>query len=64
MQRAYRQSRQGSVKGMHLLVDVPKTPKLGFVSVEGSLIFDQDNAGAFDADYIIAKGGYIEIGTE
>jgi ribosomal protein L24E len=49
---------------MHLLVDVPSTPILSFVNVEGSLIFDQDNAGTFDAEYIIAKGGYVEIGTE
>jgi hypothetical protein len=27
-------------KGMHLLVDIPKTPKLSFVNVDGSLIFD------------------------
>jgi hypothetical protein len=51
-------------KGMHLLVDVPSTPILSFINVEGSLIFDQDNAGTFDAEYIIAKGGYVEIGTE
>jgi hypothetical protein len=49
---------------MHLLVDVPKTPILSFVSVEGSLIFDEVNAKTFDAEYIVANGGYIEIGTE
>jgi hypothetical protein len=49
---------------MHLLVDVPKTPVLSFVNVEGSLIFDQETTGTFDAEFIIVKGGYLEIGTE
>ena len=49
---------------MHLLVDVPSTEKLSFINVEGSLIFDQEKAGTFDAEYIIVKGGYLEIGTE
>ena len=50
-------------KGMHLLVDVPSTPVLSFVLVEGSLIFDA-SAKAFDAGQIIVKHGYMEVGTE
>jgi hypothetical protein len=50
--------------GMHLLVDVPATPVLSFVLVEGSLIFDPANAGTFDAEWVLARDGYIEIGTE
>ena len=55
-------------KGMHLLVDVPKTPELSFITVEGSLIFEPDDDPAtektFDANYIMVKGGYLEAGTE
>jgi hypothetical protein len=53
---------------MHLLVDVPETPELSFITVEGSLIFepDDDPAGekTFDCNYIMVKGGYLEVGTE
>ena len=56
-------------KGQHLLVDVPIVPKLEFVVVEGSLIFesnenDHTDHKMFDAGYIMVKGGYLEIGTE
>jgi hypothetical protein len=30
-------------RGMHLLVDVPRTPELSFITVEGSLIFEPDS---------------------
>jgi hypothetical protein len=49
---------------MHVLMDIPKTPVYSFVNVEGSLIFDQKTTGTFDAEYIIVKEGYLEIGTE
>ena len=51
-------------KGMHLLVDIPATPVLSFVNVGGSLIFDSSADRTFDAGYVIAKDGYIEVGTE
>jgi hypothetical protein len=51
-------------KGMHVLMDIPKTPVYSFVNVEGSLIFDQEKTGTFDAEFIIVKEGYLEIGTE
>jgi hypothetical protein len=49
---------------MHLLVDIPETPILSFILVEGSLLFDPEKAGSIDAEWILAKDGYIEIGTE
>ena len=49
---------------MHLLVDIPETPVLSFVNVEGSLIFDSSADRTFDAGYVICKDGYIEVGTE
>ena len=55
-------------KGMNLLVDIDKTPKLSFVNVEGSLLFephsDPNYQRTFDAEYILLKGGYMEVGTE
>ena len=52
-----------------MLVDVAAVPKLEFVLVEGSLIFesnenDHDDHKTFDAGYIMVQGGYLEIGTE
>ena len=49
---------------MHLLVDIPETPILSFILVEGSLIFDPVLANKFDAEWVLARDGYIEIGTE
>ena len=55
-------------KGQHLLFDLPKSPKLSFLNVEGSLIFapdsDANHIRTFDAHYILVKGGYMEVGTE
>ena len=55
--------------GLHLLVDVDETPKLNAIIVEGSLIFppnelNRTHLRTFDANYIFARDGYIEIGTE
>jgi len=54
--------------GRQLLVDVPSTPLLAFVLVEGALIFeseaDVDSLRTFDTNYIMVNGGYLEIGTE
>lgn len=55
--------------GQHLLVDVAVVPKLEFVLVYGSLIFesndnDHSDHKTFDAGYIMVQGGYMEIGTE
>ena len=55
--------------GQHLLVDVQRVPKLEFVLVYGSLIFESNENDAndhkfFDAGYIMVNGGYMEIGTE
>lgn len=55
--------------GQHLLVDVQNVPKLEFVLVYGSLIFesnenDPNDHKTFDAGYIMVNGGYLEIGTE
>ena len=54
--------------GRQLLVDVPSTPLLAFVLVEGSLIFESEanesNLRTFDTGYIMVNGGYVEIGTE
>jgi hypothetical protein len=50
-------------RGMHVLFDLEKSPVYSLVVVEGSLIFDQ-NAKSFDAEYILVKEGYLEIGTE
>lgn len=54
--------------GRHLLVDV-NVPKLSFVVVYGSLIFepnvsDHSDHKTFDAGYIMVNGGYLEVGTE
>ena len=51
-------------KGMHVLFDLEKSPVYSLVLVEGSLIFDQETAKKFDAEYILVKEGYLEIGTE
>jgi hypothetical protein len=48
---------------MHVLFDLEKSPVYSLVVVEGSLIFDQ-KAKSFDAEYILVKEGYLEIGTE
>ena len=55
-------------KGLNLLVDVDRTPKLKAVLVEGSLLFmphptDKDHQRHFDAMYVFVKGGYMEVGT-
>ena len=54
--------------GLHLLVDIPKTPKLNAVIVEGSLIFapdaSADHVRTFNASYVMVRGGYMEVGTE
>jgi hypothetical protein len=54
--------------GLHLLVDVVKTPILSAILVEGSLIFapssDPDHERYFDAHYILVRNGYMEVGTE
>lgn len=50
---------------MHLIVDIETTPTLSLVLVEGSLIFDQDFGPMnFNADLILVKNGYLEVGTE
>ena len=57
-------------RGQHLLVDVLSVPRLEFVVVQGSLIFesnenDHSEQKTFDAGYIMVHdGGYMEIGTE
>jgi len=51
-------------KGMHLIVDIETTPTLSLVLVEGSMIFDQAVARSFNADIILVKNGYLEVGTE
>jgi hypothetical protein len=48
---------------MHVLFDLEESPVYSLVLVEGSLIFAQ-NAKSFDAEYILVKEGYLEIGTE
>ena len=54
--------------GRQLLVDVPSTPVLAFVLVEGSLIFESEAnelaERTFETGYIMVNGGYVEIGTE
>ena len=50
--------------GQHLLVDVDEVPRLAFVVVYGSLIFEDSGEKTFDANYIMVNGGYLEIGTE
>lgn len=55
--------------GRHLLVDVPEVPRLAFVVVYGSLIFESNDVDVneqktFDANYIMVNGGYLEVGTE
>ena len=57
-------------KGLCLLVDIQKSPKLRLVQVDGgSLIFpskddDPSYQATFDARYIFVKDGLLEIGTE
>ena len=51
-------------KGLNLLFDIPESPVLQLVSVEGSLIFKDQPTATFDAYIILANRGYIEIGTE
>jgi hypothetical protein len=51
-------------KGMNLLVDIESTPMLSLVNVEGSLIFDPAYARSFNAEFVLVKNGYLEIGTE
>ena len=56
-------------KGLHLLVDIPSTPVLQLVIVDGgSIIFppddDPDHSRTFDAHYIFIHDGYFEAGTE
>jgi hypothetical protein len=55
--------------GLNLLVDVPSTPVLNLVIVDGgSIIFppdaDEDHERTFDAHYIFVNHGYFEAGTE
>ena len=54
--------------GRQLLVDVPSTPLLAYVLVEGSLIFpphnDPNHLRTFDAHYVLVRGGIFEAGTE
>lgn len=55
-------------KGVNLLFDIDKSPKLQAVLVMGSLIFlpssDATHHRTFDARYIFVKGGRMEVGTE
>lgn len=57
-------------KGLCLLVDIDKSPKLNLVVVDGgSLIFPSDDANPnhhreFDATYIMINNGTMEVGTE
>jgi hypothetical protein len=53
--------------GQHLLFDLDASPVLSAVIVEGSLIFppsDNNHLRTFDANYIMVRGGYMEVGTE
>jgi hypothetical protein len=54
-------------KGLNLLVDIKKTPKLNALLVEGSLLFmpdtNADHVREFDAMYVFINGGYMEVGT-
>jgi len=54
--------------GLHLLVDIDKSPELNLIIVEGSLIFAPDanpnHERTFDAHYIFVNKGYMEVGTE
>lgn len=56
-------------KGLVLIVDVPNPPPLKEVIVEGGLVFDPylpctATPQTFDAFWIFANGGNIQIGTE
>jgi len=54
-------------KGLNLLVDVDKTPKLNAILCEGSLLFmpgpTPEHVRTFDAMYLFINGGYMEVGT-
>jgi len=55
-------------KGLNLLMDIDRSPKLKAVLVEGSLLFmphptDANHQRTFDAMYVFVKGGYMEVGT-
>lgn len=55
-------------KGLNLLYDVPSTPILNAVIVEGTFIFppkpNPNEEVTFDAHYIMVNRGTLEIGTE
>ena len=56
-------------RGLHLLVDIPESPKLNAVIVDGgSLIFpsdeDESHLRPFDANVIFVRDGVFEAGTE
>jgi len=51
-------------EGLHLLVDIPSTPVLNAVVVEGSLVFQSDQVCDFDASYIFVNSGKLQAGSE
>ena len=54
--------------GTNILFDLDSTPTLNLILVEGGLIFlpeeDPDHLRTFDAHYIFANYGMIQVGTE
>jgi cell migration-inducing and hyaluronan-binding protein len=48
---------------MAVLFDIELSPVYSLVNVEGALIFDEA-AQSFEAEYIMVKEGYLEVGTE
>lgn len=54
--------------GLSLLYDIDTGPKLGLITVEGSLFFVPDSDPAHErtlnCEYILVRNGYLEIGTE
>ena len=56
-------------KGLHLLMDIDSTPLLKFILCEGSFIIlphptDPDHERYVNTNYILIRGGYMEVGTE
>ena len=54
--------------GLSLMYDLDSGPRLGLITVEGSLFFvpdsDPTHLKTLDCEYILVKNGYLEIGTE
>ena len=54
--------------GLSLLYDLDFGPRLGLITVEGSLFFvpdsDPTHVRTLNCEYILVRNGYLEIGTE